>query len=82
MCQAAVLWPNSAWVTRKIDAEQSRPRTPLTARALTDLGSLASIVCFLRAVPQHADADTSNVPRMACAGCGLSLLPLALGASV
>jgi len=60
MNKTAVLWPNTTWVTRSIDADQSRPRTPLTISAhRRDLSNLESTMCLL-GVPQDADADTSN----------------------
>jgi hypothetical protein len=38
MRMAAMLWPNSPWETRSMDAEQNRPRMPLTVSAhLRDL---------------------------------------------
>ena len=66
MNKTALLWPNITWVMRNIDADQSRPRTPLTISAhRRDLSNLASTICLL-GVPQDADADTSNVSEMSC----------------
>ena len=63
-----------------IEAAQTRPKTPLTASAhRSDLSNLTSTMYLLGVVPRSA--DTSNAPRVTCAGCGSKLLQKTLAAT-